>query len=189
MLDSSKLPSRFVGKRGLYSANAVGDLSRLLLWKWIVVPKGSCAGKFCTVGVFKFDATSTDGRGLSAWKVRRCTMLLDARGVNGGVARLLEGLRGSEALGANGVSRRALKMSVMDSNSEGASEASREASLPLIPSDRVSYAAIYTAPSITYRVQDRFVNRRLVCCWVQAEWQARGPRRLKDFVAVVYSVR
>lgn len=185
MLDSSKVPSRFVGKRGLYSANAVGDLSRLLLWKLILDPKCSCAGKFCTAGLLEFDATSTDGRGLSGWKARRCTMLLDTAGVNGGVARLLGGLIGSEALGVNDLSRGALKMSVMDSNSEGSSEASREASSPLIPSDRVSYAAIYTASFITYRVQGRFVNRHLVYCWVQA----RGSRRLKDFVAVACSVR
>lgn len=158
MLDSSKLPSRCVGKRGLYSANAVGDLSRLLLWKLIVGPKCSCADKFCTAGLLEFDATSSDGRGLSGWKARRCTMLLHTAGVNGGVARLLGGLIGSESLGANGLSREALKMSVMDSNSEGSSEASREASFPLMPGDRVSYAAIYTASFITYQVQDRVVN-------------------------------
>ena len=158
MLDSSKVPSRFVGKRGLYSANAVGDLSRLLLWKLIVDPKCSCAGKSCTVGLWEFDATSSDGRGLSGWKARRCTMLLNTAGVTGGVARLLGGLTGSEALGANGLSHGAFKMSVMDSNSEGASEASREASFPLTPSDRVSYAAIYTASFIAYRVRDRVVN-------------------------------
>ena len=189
MLDSSKVPSRFVGKRGLYSANAVGDLSRLLLWKLIVDPKCSCTGKFCTAGLLEVDATSSDGRGLSGWKARRCAMPLDTAGVNGGVARLLGGLTGSEALGVNGLSREALKMSVMDSNSEGSSEASREASLPLIPGDRVSYAAICTASFITYRVQDRFGNRQLVYCWVQARSQARGPRRSKDFVAVACFVR
>jgi len=185
MLDSSNVPSRFVGKRGLYSANAVGDLSCLLLWKLIVGPKCCCADKLCTAGLLDFDATSSDGRGLSGWKARRCTMLLDTAGVNGGVARVLGGLIGSEALGANG----ALKMSVMDSNSEGSSEASREASFSLIPSEKVSNAAIYTASFITYRVQDRFVNRHLVYCWVQAQSQTRGPRRLKDFVAVACSVR
>ena len=158
MLDSSKLPSRFVGKRGLYSANAVGDLSRLLLWKLIVDPKCSCAGKFCIAGLLELDATSTDGRGLSGWKARRCTMLLDTAGVNGGVARLLGGSIGSEALGANDLSRGALKMSVMDSKSEASSEASREYSLSLTPSDRVSYATIYTALFITYRVQNRVVD-------------------------------
>src|SRR3954454_22592038 len=176
MLDSSKLPSRFIGKRGLYSANAVGDLSRLLLLKWIVDLKDSCAGKFCTAGLLEFDASSSDGRGLSGWKARRCTVLLGTAGVNGGVARLLGGSRGSETLGANGLSRRGLKMSARDSNSETASEASREASLSLIPRDRVSDAVVHTAPFITYRLQDRFVNRHLVYCWVQAPSQARGPQ-------------
>jgi hypothetical protein len=187
MLDSSKLPSRCVGKRGLYSANAVGDRSRLLLWKSIVDPKRSRGGKFCTAGLLGFDATSSDGRGLSAWKARRCAMLLDAAGVNGGVARLLGGSVGSESLGANDLSCRALKISATDSNSEGSSEASLKASLSLTPSDIVSYATIYTAPFITHQVQGRFAHRHLVSCWVQAQPQARGPRRLKDFVAVAYS--
>jgi hypothetical protein len=73
--------------------------------KLIVDLKGSCAGKFCTAGLLGFDATSSDGRGLSGWKARRCTMLLDTAGVNGGVARLLGGSRESETLGANGLSR------------------------------------------------------------------------------------
>ena len=111
-------------------------------------------------------------------------MLLHTAGVNGGVARLLGGLMGSESLGADGLSCRALKMSVTDSNSEGSSEASLKASSSFIPSDIVSYAVIYIAPSTTYRLQDRFANRHLVHCWVQAQLQARGPRRLKDFVAV-----
>jgi hypothetical protein len=91
---------------------------------------------------------------------------------------------GSESLGANGLSCRALKMSAMDSNSEGSSEASLTASASLISSDIVSYAAIYIAPFTTYRLQGRFAHPHLVHCWVQAQPQARGPRRLKDFVAV-----
>jgi hypothetical protein len=85
-------------------------------------------------------------------------MLLDTAGVNGGVARLLGGSIGSEALGANDLSRGALRMSVMDSNSEASSEASREAVPSLMPSDRVSYAAIWIGPFIAYRVQNRVVN-------------------------------
>jgi hypothetical protein len=127
-----------------------------------VDPNRSRGGTFWTVGLLGFDATSSDGRGLSAWKARRCAMLLDSAGVNGGVARLLGGLMGSESLGANGLSCRALKMSAMDSNSEGSSEASLKASSSLIPSDIVSDAATYIAPYITYRLQGRFATRHLV---------------------------